>query len=140
MPSGSVRFEESVDDEHVPHRLGSCVRGQNSEMSLVSSTYIFLREEHIHFLELLTVFLSLTHVVQFLQNHHVLVRMDNTMVISYINWHGGLRSRKLHMLAKKLIMWESPVIVRDAFYRNNEQESGFAIQTEPVVWEWQRFS
>lgn len=38
MPSGSVHFEESIDDGRVPHRLGSCVRGQNSERSLVSST------------------------------------------------------------------------------------------------------
>lgn len=37
-----------------------------------------LQNAHINFLDLLTVFLALKHFVQFLKNHHVLIRSDNS--------------------------------------------------------------
>ena len=37
--------------------------------------------------------------------HHVLVRMDNTTTVVYINRQSGLRSRQLYMLAGKLMLW-----------------------------------
>ncbi len=63
-----------------------------------------LQRSHINFLELSAVFLSLKHFLPSLMGHHVLVRMDNTMTVVYINRQGGLRSRQLHMLARKLIL------------------------------------
>ena len=64
-----------------------------------------LQRFHIHFLELSAVFLSLKHFLPSLMGHHVLVRTDNTTTVAYINRQGGLRSRQLHMLARKLILW-----------------------------------
>ena len=58
-----------------------------------------LQRSHINFLELSAVFLPS------LMGYHVLVRMDNTTTVAYINRQGGLRSRQLHMLACKLILW-----------------------------------
>lgn len=64
-----------------------------------------LAQSHISFLELSAVFLSLKLFLPSLQRHHVLVRTGNTMAVAYINRHGSLRSRRLHMLAHKLILW-----------------------------------
>ncbi len=40
-----------------------------------------------------------------LRGHHVLVHSDNTLVVSYINHHGGLRSRLLCKLACQILLW-----------------------------------
>ncbi len=64
-----------------------------------------LQRSHINFLELSAVFLSLKHFLPSLMGHHVLVRTDNKTTVAYINRQGGLRSRQLHMLARKLILW-----------------------------------
>ncbi len=40
-----------------------------------------------------------------LRNHNVLVRTDNTAVVSYINHQGGLRSRPLCKLAHQILVW-----------------------------------
>ncbi|KAI2665252.1 Transposon Ty3-G Gag-Pol polyprotein [Labeo rohita] len=40
-----------------------------------------------------------------LRDHHVLVRTDNTAVVSYINHQGGLRSRPLYKLAHQILVW-----------------------------------
>ncbi len=54
---------------------------------------------HINCLEMLAVFRALKHFLLHLINHNVLVRTDNTAVVSYINHQGGLRSRRLYKLA-----------------------------------------
>ncbi|KAL0173812.1 hypothetical protein M9458_029780, partial [Cirrhinus mrigala] len=46
---------------------------------------------HINCLEMLAVFLALKHFLPDLRDCHVLVRTDNTSVVSYINHQGGLR-------------------------------------------------
>ncbi len=46
---------------------------------------------HINCLEMLAVFQVLKHFLPDLRGHHVLVRTDNTSVVSYINRQGGLR-------------------------------------------------
>ncbi|TKS65234.1 hypothetical protein D9C73_027835 [Collichthys lucidus] len=66
-----------------------------------------LQRLHINVLELSAVFLSLKHFLPFLSGRHVLVRTDNTTTVAYINRQGGLRSRVLHTLARKLILWSS---------------------------------
>ncbi|KAI2646795.1 UvrABC system protein C [Labeo rohita] len=40
-----------------------------------------------------------------LRDRHVLVRTDNTSVVSYINHQGGLRSRPLYKLAHQILVW-----------------------------------
>lgn len=59
---------------------GSIVRGIWSPI---------LHHSHINYLELF--FLTLKHFLLFLKGHQVLVRMDNTMTMAYINRQGGLR-------------------------------------------------
>ncbi len=60
---------------------------------------------HINCLEMLAVFRALKHFLPDLRNHNVLVRTDNTAVVSYINHQGGLRSRPLCKLAHQFLVW-----------------------------------
>ncbi len=60
---------------------------------------------HINCLEMLAVFRALKHFLPDLRNHNVLVRTDNTAVVSYINHQGGLRSRPLCKLAHQILVW-----------------------------------
>jgi hypothetical protein len=60
---------------------------------------------HINCLEMLAVFRALEHFLPGLRDHHVLVRTDNTAVVSYINHQGGLRSRPLYKLAHQILVW-----------------------------------
>ncbi|KAL0165880.1 hypothetical protein M9458_037724, partial [Cirrhinus mrigala] len=60
---------------------------------------------HINCLEMLAVFRALKHFLQDLRDRHVLVRADNTAVVSYINHQGGLRSRPLYKLAHQILVW-----------------------------------
>ena len=64
-----------------------------------------LRSEHIHFLELMAVYLALQHFEPLIVGCHVLVRTDNTTTKFYINKQGGLRSYRLHVLAEELTLW-----------------------------------
>ncbi len=50
---------------------------------------------HINWLEMLAVYRALKHFLPDLRDRHVLVRTNNTAVVSYINHQGGLRSRPL---------------------------------------------
>ncbi len=50
---------------------------------------------HINRLELEAVFLALKVFQPQLEQQHVLIRTDNTSVVSYINHQGGIRSRAL---------------------------------------------
>ncbi len=57
---------------------------------------------HINWLEMLPAFRALKHFLPGMRGHHVLVRTDNTSVVSYINHQGGLRSRRLYKLAHQI--------------------------------------
>ncbi len=60
---------------------------------------------HINRLEMLAVFQALKYFLPDLRGHHVLVRTDNTAVVSYINHQGGLRLRHLYRLAHQILVW-----------------------------------
>ncbi len=60
---------------------------------------------HINCLEMLAVFRALKHFLQDLRNHHVLIRTDNTAVVSYINHQGRLRSHPIYKLAHQILVW-----------------------------------
>ncbi|KAL0194518.1 hypothetical protein M9458_008090 [Cirrhinus mrigala] len=60
---------------------------------------------HVNCLELLAVFLALWRFLPMLRHKHVLVRMDNTAAVVYINHQGGLRSRRMSQLACHLLLW-----------------------------------
>ncbi|XP_039860661.1 uncharacterized protein LOC120716967 [Simochromis diagramma] len=63
------------------------------------------RELHINHLKLLAVFLALKHFRPVLEGQHVLVRTDNSTVVSYINRQGGARSLPLLKLSCSLLLW-----------------------------------
>ena len=103
VPMGTVSFRKVVTTDASLSGWGGVhegrfVRGRWSRA---------LQQLHINFLELSAVFLSLKHFLPLLSGHHVLVRTDNTTTVAYINRQGGLRSRTLHGLARKLILWSS---------------------------------
>ncbi|KAA0701345.1 hypothetical protein E1301_Tti024361 [Triplophysa tibetana] len=66
-------------------------------------------EQHLHWhincLEMLAVIRALKYFLPVLRDHHVLIRTDNTAVVSYINHQGGLRSRPLCKLAHQVLLW-----------------------------------
>ncbi len=49
--------------------------------------------------------LALRHFRPLLLGKHVLVRMDNTAAVSYINRLGGIRSHCMSQLARHLLLW-----------------------------------
>ncbi len=60
---------------------------------------------HINCLELWAVHLALQQFRPLLLGKHVLVRMDNTAAVSYINRLGGIRSHRRLQLAHHLLLW-----------------------------------
>ncbi|XDV17738.1 hypothetical protein PO909_023557 [Leuciscus waleckii] len=60
---------------------------------------------HINCLEMLAVDNALTRFCPQIRGHHVLVRSDNMSVVVYINHQGGIRSRTLHRLTERLLVW-----------------------------------
>ncbi len=60
---------------------------------------------HINRLELEAVFLALKEFRAQLERQHVLIRTDNTSVVSYINRQGGIRSKALCEQAAILLLW-----------------------------------
>ncbi len=60
---------------------------------------------HINCLEMLAVFQALKHFLPDLRDQQVLVRTDNTSVVSYVNHQRGLRSHPLYRLARQILLW-----------------------------------
>ncbi len=60
---------------------------------------------HINCLELMAVHLALNRLKRRLRGEHVLVRMDSTATVAYINRQGGLRSRRMSQVARHLLLW-----------------------------------
>ncbi len=54
---------------------------------------------------ILAVFRALKHFLMDLRDYHVLVRTDNTAVVSYINHQGGLCSNPLYRFAYQILVW-----------------------------------
>lgn len=63
------------------------------------------RKLHINYLELLAAFFALKSFVKNSSNCNILLRIDNTTAISYINRMGGINNKKLSETAKKMWMW-----------------------------------
>ena len=68
----------------------------------LSSDQSFL---HINFLELETAFLTLKRFQKWLCGTHVLVQMNRTTVMHYLNRSGGTRSRCLDWKVEEIICW-----------------------------------
>jgi len=63
------------------------------------------QREHINFLELLAVFIVLKCFAKEMKNLQILLLVDNTTALSYINRMGGTKVPKLHALAKEIWQW-----------------------------------
>ncbi len=64
-----------------------------------------LRTWHINEMELLAAFLALQAFTKYATNMSVLICMDNTVAVSYINRDGGSRSRRLNGIVKDICNW-----------------------------------
>lgn len=98
---GTITARKVVPTDASLSGWGSVIKGR----TVNGMWSVNLRHAYINCLELLAVFLTLKHFVPFLWGHYVLLGMDNTSKVEYINRQGGLRSRQLHTLARKLILW-----------------------------------
>lgn len=63
------------------------------------------QRHHINYLELLSAFFGLKCFARDLQNCNILLRIDNTTAISYINRMGGIQILDLSKLAKEIWQW-----------------------------------
>lgn len=63
------------------------------------------RKRHINYLELLAAFFAIKCFVSKLSCCEILLRLDNTTAISYINRAGGVRFRHLSVLSKEIWKW-----------------------------------
>lgn len=60
---------------------------------------------HINHLELLALYLALLSFAHSLSNSEILLRVDNTIAISYITRFGGTKIDHLNNLARKIWQW-----------------------------------
>ncbi len=97
---GCSLSSRNANNGHLPHGLGAVISGRSAQ-GLWEGHHLTW---HINCLEML-VFRALRHFLPDLWGHHVLVRTDNTSVVSYINRQGGLRLRPLYRLARRILLW-----------------------------------
>ncbi|XP_063991173.1 uncharacterized protein LOC135169803 [Diachasmimorpha longicaudata] len=60
---------------------------------------------HINFLELLTIKIALRELTSELSNCKILIRVDNTTAISYLNKMGSTKVQKYNQLAREIWQW-----------------------------------
>lgn len=63
------------------------------------------KKYHINYLELLSAFFGLKCFAENLRSCDILLRIDNTTAIAYLNKMGGIRIKKLGGLAKRIWEW-----------------------------------
>lgn len=82
------------------------------------------REKHINYLEILAAFFGLKVFAKNLQNCQILLRIDNTTAISYINRMGGVQFPHLTRLTKELWQWceARQIIVYAAYIRSIDND------------------
>lgn len=61
--------------------------------------------QYINYLDLKATFFGLTCFAAQKQNCEILLRIDNTTAVSYINRMGGIKYPKLNAIAKKIWQW-----------------------------------
>lgn len=63
------------------------------------------KREHINLLELKAIWLALLSFETEIKNCHILLRVDNTTAISYINKMGGIKYQKFNRIATRIWHW-----------------------------------
>ncbi len=101
VPLGSVASRVVVTTDALSHGWGAVCEG-------TPASGLWLEPQsrwHINRLEMEAVFLALKDFQPQLEQQHVLIRTENTSVVSYINHQGGIRSRALCKQATNLLLW-----------------------------------
>ncbi|XP_059062817.1 uncharacterized protein LOC131855559 [Achroia grisella] len=80
---------------------GAFCNGARVNGSWTDEEYLF----HINYLELLAIFMSLKCFARDMSHCSILLRVDNTTAISYINRMGGIQFPHLNDLAKSIWCW-----------------------------------
>ena len=98
-----------------------------------------LQKEHINILEMLAVEQALFHFKTLIQGKQILVKSDNSTVVTYLNKEGGTRSPHLCMLTWRILQWclQNKVAVRAthiAGIRNTIADHLSRRQVIPTEW------
>jgi ribonuclease HI len=101
VPMGTVAHRTAVLTDASTSGWGAVCMGATASGLWTESQ----RTWHINRLELMAVSLALEAFRSQLERQHVLIRTDNTSVVSYINRQGGVRSRLLFEQAASLLLW-----------------------------------
>ena len=98
------------------------------------------RKWHINFKELMAVKLALVSLCDEMKDCSILLRIDNTTAITYINKMGGVRLEKFNSLARSIWQWaeERRIILRASYIpsrKNREADSLSRAFNEDSEWE-----
>lgn len=79
-------------------------------------------DNHINFLELLAALNGLKCFAKDLKQREILLRIDNTTAISYINRYGGVQYIKLNNIAREIWLWceERQLIVYASYIKSKD--------------------
>ncbi|CAK1595512.1 unnamed protein product [Parnassius mnemosyne] len=98
------------------------------------------QEYHINYLELKAVFLGLKLFAKYEKNCEILLRVDNTTAISYVNRMGGIQFPHLNQLARNIWQWcEERHIKLTASYISSKEntEADFESRKTNIDTEWE---
>lgn len=98
------------------------------------------KKSHINYLKLLAAFLGLQCFAKDLSNCQILLRIDNTTAIAYINRMGGIQFNNLNQLAREIWQWcEAHKIWIFASYikSKDNKEADFESRNDNIDCEWE---
>ncbi len=101
---GNGLQEKGCHDRCLQHRLGALCEGKPTFGHWLKAD----KRLHINCLEMLAVCRACQFFLTDLKGHHVLIRSDSMSVVSYISHQGGLSSKRLCLLAKRLLERAQP--------------------------------
>lgn len=100
-PIRSFRFAKEIFSDASMRGWGAHFNGQNAQGFWTCAE----RSLHINRLELKAAFLALKCFAQDSENQEILLRIDNTTTIAYINRMGGVQYPELNRLARDIWQW-----------------------------------
>jgi len=92
---------QTANDKWLPDGLGAVLSGRPAQGELEGHQLNW----YINCLELMAVFLALQYFLPQLRGCHVVVLVENTAVVSYINHHVGLRSCNPNRKVRQIFLW-----------------------------------
>lgn len=96
------------------------------------------RAHHINYLELLAAFFGLKSFANSRNQCHILLRIDNTTAIAYINRMGGVQYPHLNDIARKIWLWcEKRKIFLFASYIRSTENIDADFESRNIDTEWE---